>query len=89
MNTPTEHQEQVSLIKWANLQSRAYPELAHLFAVPNGSHKSKQARKNFKDEGLKSGVPDLILPVARGGFNHLYIEMKRIKGGTVSENQKD
>jgi len=33
-------------------------------------------------------VPDLCLPVARGGFFGLYIEMKRTQGGTLSPEQK-
>ena len=37
--------------------------------------------------GVKSGIPDLCLPVARAGFHGLYIEMKSEKG-RVSENQK-
>lgn len=42
---------------------------------------------NLKREGVKSGVPDLCLAVARGGYHGLYIEMKR-KGQTTSDNQK-
>ncbi len=30
----------------------------------------------MKAEGLNSGVPDLCLPVARKGYNGLYIELK-------------
>jgi len=89
MITPTEHQEQAALIRWANLQSCTIPELSLLFAVPNGANKSPSARKSFKAEGLKSGVPDLILPVARGEYHHLYIEMKRKSPkGYPSKDQK-
>jgi hypothetical protein len=30
-----------------------------------------------------------MLPVARGGYHGLFIEMKRQKGGTVSPTQRD
>lgn len=30
----------------------------------------------MRSEGLKSGVPDLCLPVARSGYHGLYIELK-------------
>ena len=36
---------------------------------------------------MKSGVPDLCLPVARDGNHGLYIELKRQRGGRISEEQ--
>mgnify|MGYP004433785991 CR=1 FL=1 len=40
--------------------------------------KQRDARTaaNLKRQGVKAGVPDLHLPVARGGYNGLYIELK-------------
>lgn len=35
--------------------------------------------------GVKKGVPDLCLPVARGGCHGLYIEMKAPNGTTRAE----
>ena len=46
--------------------------------------------KRLKEEGLEPGIPDLIIPVARGGYHGLVIEMKDI-GKTekdLSANQK-
>ena len=37
-------------------------------------------------EGLRRGVPDVMLPVARGGFTGLAIEFKK-PGGKLSEHQ--
>jgi hypothetical protein len=37
--------------------------------------------------GMKRGVPDVCLPVPRGGFHGLYVEMKRVKGGRPSPEQ--
>jgi hypothetical protein len=88
MNTPTEHQEQVMLIKWCELNKTRYPGLDLIFAIPNGANKSRVAAAQFKAEGLKSGVPDLFLPIAKSGCYGLFIEMKRKKPkGTVSKNQ--
>lgn len=43
----------------------------------------------FKRLGVKSGVPDICVPIARGGFHGLYIELKRLDGGSgLSETQK-
>lgn len=40
-----------------------------------------------ESKGAKSGVPDLCLPVARGGNHGLYIELKRQRGGRIGEEQ--
>lgn len=70
-----EHQEQAALFSWAATQNK-YPYLDLMFAVPNGANKSFTARGKFKAEGLKPGVPDIFLPVARGVYHGLFIEMK-------------
>ncbi len=85
---PTEHAEQRALMTWATLNAARYPALGLLFAIPNGGHRSVATAGRLKAEGVKSGVPDLCLPVARQGFHALYIEMKREKGGVLSEEQK-
>lgn len=84
---PTEHQEQKVLFQLAKMFGGRLPELELLYAVPNGAKLpytfnamgkriSKQAGI-LKQEGLKAGVLDLQLPVARQGFHGLYIELKR------------
>jgi hypothetical protein len=85
---PTEAQEQVALFKWAELQAGKYPELKLLFAIPNGGSRNIIEAVHLKAQGVKAGVPDLCLPVARGGSHALYIELKRTKGGVVSVDQK-
>lgn len=75
---PLETEEQQALFAWAALVMQVkYPELEDMFAVPNGARKSKAMAARFKREGLKAGVPDIILPHARHGYNALYIELKR------------
>lgn len=69
-----EHQHQVALFNWAAYDKR--PELKLLYAVPNGGHRHKAVAGKLKAEGLKAGVPDIVLPVARGGYHALYIELK-------------
>lgn len=87
-NMPTESHEQATLFSWANMQTKKYPELRLLFHVPNGGSRGKVEAAHFKAEGVKAGVPDLFLPVARGGWHGLFIEMKRQKGGRVSDAQR-
>lgn len=86
--TPTEADEQMSVFEWAEWNKAKYPELALMFHIPNESNVPVQYRVKLKKMGLKSGVPDICLPVARGGYHALYIEMKRTKRSAISEQQK-
>lgn len=85
---PTEEQEQAAVIEWAILMEKQAPELALLFHIPNGAERHPAVAAKLKKQGVKPGVPDLFLPVARGTAHGLYVEMKRQKGGRVSEDQK-
>lgn len=82
----TEHTSQTMLFNWAAWQSGKYPELKLMYSIPNAGKRSLGAAAYMRAEGLKSGVPDVCLPVPRGGYGALYIEMKTIKG-KVSPNQ--
>ena len=86
---PKEHFEQVTVIRWIDLHAKAIPELSLRFAVPNGAKRSVWEATQAKSEGMQAGVPDLWLPVARGGFHGLAIEMKRKHSGEVSKAQAD
>ncbi|WP_207869539.1 VRR-NUC domain-containing protein [Pseudomonas sp. 51_B] len=69
-----EGQEQAALMK--ELQLR-YPQAYKLiYHVPNGGHRVKAVAGKLKAQGVKAGVPDLVLPMARGGYFGLYIEFK-------------
>lgn len=84
---PTEAEEQIALFEWARLQTGRFPELALLYHVPNGGSRNKIEAARLRAQGVKSGVPDLCLPVARGASHGLYIELKRQRGGRISEEQ--
>ena len=86
---PTESQEQQALFQWARLQEKAFPELSLLVHVPNGGLRNLPEAVRFKSEGVRKGFPDLLLPVARGTYHSLAIELKRIKGGKLSPEQRD
>lgn len=87
MDCPEEEVEQTCLFRWAAYSIGAHPELRLLHAIPNGGKRSKSEAARMKAAGVKAGVPDMFLPVARGGSHGLYIELKRIKGGRVSAEQ--
>lgn len=76
----TEHQIQTCVMEWADGQLALHPELRLLYAIPNGGARNAVTGALLKAEGVKPGVPDLCLPVARGKYHGLYIEMKRATG---------
>ncbi len=96
---PLETEEQAKLISWSNKIAVYYPAIELLHSIPNGASlmgrtTAKGKRVSFealklKREGLKNGVPDLMLPVPRDPYHGLYIEMKRLKGSTTSPEQID
>jgi len=82
----TEHQIQSAVFNWANAMCTKHPELALLYAIPNQGKRTVGAASYMKAEGLKAGVPDMCLPVKRGGFGALYLEQKS-KGGRLTVTQ--
>lgn len=86
---PQESAEQKALFQWAAHATRTRPELARLFAIPNGGSRHPIEAANLKAQGVKAGVPDMFLPVARGGYHGLWIELKRQRGGRASTEQLD
>ena len=83
----SEAQHQAYVIKWSQQPSirRQWPELALLHHIPNGGTRDAVEAKHLKQQGVKSGVPDLCLPVPRGQYHGLYIEMKTESGHTSDE----
>ena len=93
-----EHQLQCACVRWFAYQYPQYNGL--LFAIPNGSYRSKATAGRLKAEGVVAGVSDLILlvPCCRAKITEnnaaeieirhaLCIEMKK-NGGYQSPEQK-
>lgn len=72
-----ESAHQRALFLWASHAAGTRPELRMLFAIPNAGKRSKASGGRGKSEGMKAGVPDMCLPVKRGGYGGLFIELKR------------
>lgn len=83
-----EEQEQTKIFDWALIARGAMPELDMLYHVPNGGRRDKKEAYFLRRSGVKKGVPDIVLPVPRGKYHGLYIELKRADGGRVSKEQK-
>jgi len=78
----SEAQEQAAVIEYCD-----YMKIP-VYHVPNGGKRNAREAANLKRQGVKPGVPDLCVPVARGGFHGLYIEMKTKKGKPTEHQLK-
>lgn len=56
---------------------------------PNGGYRDAREGAVFKRMGTSAGFPDFEIPYARKGYHGLYIELKRIWGGVLSDPQKE
>lgn len=79
-----EHREQCRLVQQCRQcgegvlpdSSLHIPDLIKIHAIPNGGKRTRYEAGALIREGVRAGVPDLCLPIARGGYHGLYIEMK-------------
>lgn len=72
----TESLAQQRIFRWAALQWQ-WPELKLMYHVPNEGAGGNYGRlQKLLSEGLKPGVPDIHLPVSKGGYHGLWIELK-------------
>lgn len=90
----SESDHQKAFFCWCALNRTRFPELEFCFAVPNGGKRDKLTAARMKAEGVRAGVPDIVLPLIlydrfdrmlRAG---LWIELK-VGKGTVSTEQNN
>ncbi len=81
----SEHDLQVQCVRWFRY---AFPSRV-IYAIPNGGQRNAIVAAKLKAEGVLAGVPDLHIPIARGEYHSLYVEMKNGKKGVLSDKQKD
>lgn len=79
-----ESELQRACMKWMRLQ---YPKLM-MFSVPNGGYRNRREAAIMVSEGIRTGVSDLILLKACGGYHGLCVEMKWANG-RQSDAQKE
>ena len=85
----SESGNQQAVMCWAQQNLNKYPELKWLTAIPNGGYRDKITAAKLKAEGVKRGVPDLLLLVARGSYAALWIEMKKANVGKLTVEQSE
>ena len=87
-NAQPEAAEQAKVIAWARANERNYPFLWMLHSSLNGAKRTKANGDKLVQQGMLTGVPDLLLPVKKGHFSGLYIEMKSAKGRVSIEQSR-
>jgi hypothetical protein len=77
---PKEDEEQIMVVNWFRL---AFPRTL-IYHTPSGQLRKFLIAVKLKNMGVVPGIPDLFVPAWK-----LYIEMKRVKGGTLTEAQEE
>lgn len=72
----SEHELQCMVVEECDRRAVLIPEYGLIFAIPNGGARHPAVAAKLKSEGVKAGVPDLFLPVARHGYHGMFIELK-------------
>jgi hypothetical protein len=80
-----EHGIQAAFFDWA----RAHPIARRAYAIPNAAKRSPRLAAMMVAEGLRRGVLDVHLPVARGGCNGLWIEFKAGDNGLTADQASE
>ena len=85
----TEAHEQICVIKWSQQPyiRQKWPELALLHHIKNETTEGARQVAVDRAMGVRKGVPDLHLPIARGQYHSLYIEMKTDTGKASAEQK--
>lgn len=79
-----EKDEQKRIFEYARMKR----QLKWLFAIPNGGKRNVIEAKSLKAQGVKAGVPDMFLPLARNGYHGLFIELKVGKNKTSPQQDE-
>ena len=78
---PTEQYEQIRFSTWLAKNGIKFT------ASANGGKRNLIEAAKFKRMGVSPGFPDIEIPLPSGGHHGLYIELKRQKGGKLSDAQ--
>jgi hypothetical protein len=78
---PKEDYEQIVFVNWLKKNNILFT------ASANGGKRDLMTAMKLKRMGVSAGFPDIFIPVPKGGYHGLFIELKRIEGGVVSSNQ--
>jgi hypothetical protein len=83
----SEYEDQVAIFEWAAINEHRWPCLKLLFGSLMGIKLPFKLLNKAKKAGMKKGKPDINLPVPRGGFCGLWIELKAMGGNKPTDDQ--
>lgn len=82
---PTEHEEAVMLTQYLDLMQTQGKVKLYTHVANETFTRSWNTKRKNKQEGVMPGCPDYIILTPEDMF---FIELKRIRGGVVSSEQK-
>ena len=84
VNVPlsSEGAEQIVVVEWCDLSKIPIVHIA------NEGKRSAAYGANLKRMGMRKGFPDLFVPMARGKYHGLFIEMKYDKNKPTGDQKK-
>lgn len=68
---------QKAIIRWASTLEGKFPELRWLYHIPNGGRRDSREAQDLKAQGVRPGIWDLSLDVARGEYHGWRCELKQ------------
>ena len=83
-----EEDMQIAIFKWAGTIMVRYPELKWLYHCPNGQKRDSYTASRLKLLGVKPGVLDLSLDVARGQYHGFKLELKKPGGKCLAPSKE-
>jgi hypothetical protein len=85
--SPLEHDECIALVAYLDILMKQGKVIAYTHIPQETYTKNFGTMMRNKREGVKKGIPDYLIIFK----NHkiLFLEIKRVKGGNVSPEQKD
>lgn len=101
---PSEAWEQMEVITWCEKNEYRFPALKMIYHSPNGEERPARTRVRKSDGkvirfspvglklkrmGTKKGWLDLQVPVPRGGYHGLFIEMKSTDPAATTTPEQD
>lgn len=72
----TEHDLQCAVIAECDRRAILRPEYGLILHIPNGEYRTKATAGRLKAMGVRAGILDFLLPIARHGYHSLWIETK-------------